>query len=65
MLSRFSKLVDLLVEHFNHKITDLINSASKVFTISNSNYKKKKIIKIWITNGLLISFKNRQTLNKQ
>lgn len=42
MLSRFGKLVDLLVEHFNHKISDLINSASKVSTISNSNYKKKQ-----------------------
>lgn len=65
MSSRFSKLVDLLVEHFNHKITDLMIVLVKYLLFPISIIRKTKKIKIWITNGLLISFKNRQTLYKQ
>jgi len=54
--------VDILVDKFNYKIKELITSATNVATISKSKIKKTHKIKIWITNGLLISIKNRQKL---
>jgi len=57
--------VDILVDKFNYKINELINSATKVTIISKSKLKKTHKIKIWITNGLLISIKNRQKLYKK
>jgi hypothetical protein len=57
--------VDFLVDKFNGKINKLISDATKVTTISKSKFKKTHKIKIWITNGLLISIKNRQQLYKK